>query len=336
MLRVAHAVNFERERLELKEDRLATLYLHLVRHFPINLKRQRSDFQHRDIDEYRNKIIGTLRECGTPAACRAIEKLIEAMPTAKFLNGLVRDAKRKTRQLLWRPPSPSQFLQLVKRPDSRLVTNEQQLTAVVVDSLKRLEGRLQGALPAARDLWDRQKSDKWRPVDELDFSDYIARHLDSELLHSGIVALREVEVTRPPGAPLGARTDLYVTATIETAVPNRFEKFTIVVENKGCWNATLKTAMNSQLKDSYLVAGHNSIGIYVIGWFRCGSWNDPSDKRRLACPDWNIAEARQYFEEQAEQLSDSNVSLHAVVLDAALPAPAKSRRSKREKARRKK
>ena len=61
-------------------------------------------------------------------------------------------------------------------------------------------------------LWDRQADKSMRPVDENTLSDHVKQFLKRELVDSGIVLNREVEVGRVPGAPVGTRTDIKIDA----------------------------------------------------------------------------------------------------------------------------
>jgi hypothetical protein len=66
-------------------------------------------------------------------------------------------------------------------------------------------------------------------------------------LKSGIVANREVEIARVPGAPIGTRTDIRVDALRRAGEEAGYDKITAVIETKGCWNASLFTALEGQL-----------------------------------------------------------------------------------------
>jgi hypothetical protein len=76
---------------------------------------------------------------------------------------------------------------------------------VLIESLQRLEEKLQGETPAAQFLWD-QDGGSYRPKDEKSFSDYVKIYLEDDLTVRGIIVNREVEIHR------GERTDIHVDA----------------------------------------------------------------------------------------------------------------------------
>jgi hypothetical protein len=80
----------------------------------------------------------------------------------------------------------------------------------------------------------------------------------------GVVLNREVQPRR------GTKTDVLVDAVSLDAEAGRL---TLVIEVKGCWNAKIKTALQTQLVDEYLIPNGWSFGIYLVGWFICPKWN---------------------------------------------------------------
>lgn len=309
--------------LSLSEDQLADLYLLLSQEFP-HAEDPRVLAAHRvetreSIAEYRESVLQQLRAKGTVAACTAISRLKEQLPFLERLDWTLRGARRVMLQSTWSPVAPSQLRELMSQAGRRLVRNGQELQAVVLESLGRLQQELRGETPAIRDLWDRSgpaKARKWRPVDENDLSDYIARHLGSDLQRCGIIALREVEIRRGHGQP-GERTDIYVNASVAGSGPEAVENVRVILEVKGCWHQELKTAMESQLKNRYLKENDCEFGIYLVGWFACEQWNK-EDSRRGKTPSWSIEEARSEFERQKGVFSDSSAHLEAMVLDLSL------------------
>jgi hypothetical protein len=92
---------------------------------------------------------------------------------------------------------------------------------VLVDALRKYEQVLHGERTPVRALWDRQGDGTFRPVDENALSDHVRLFLRRELVESGIVLNREVEISRVPGAPVGWRTDIKVDALKK---PENFER----------------------------------------------------------------------------------------------------------------
>jgi hypothetical protein len=119
-----------------------------------------------------------------------------------------------------------------------------------------------------------------RPKDEGDLSDWLKVHLQEDLAGRRIVVNREVEIRRAPGPGIGQRTDIHVDAVAKNAGVERIIR--AVIEVKGCWNRELKSAIETQLADSYLTGAGNQFGLYVVGWFSSDRW-DESDTNRAPC-----------------------------------------------------
>jgi hypothetical protein len=99
-----------------------------------------------------------------------------------------------------------------------------------------------------------------------------------------------------------------------------FDRVTVVIEVKGCWNNKLLTAMREQLRDRYLAEGGCRHGLYVVGWFPVEQW-DADDYRRGGARRQLPAtfdEVRSHFLAQAAELSDGARRVRAVVLDCSL------------------
>ena len=311
---------FRRPPSELSEDQLADLFILLAEEFPPATdpieEGAHAVGPRESVKYYRDGILTSLRDRGTLAACAAIERIKEVVPQVEYLGWTLRAAKRTTLQATWTPLSPEQLRGLTNRPTTRLVRDGRELQQVILESLRRLQQRLHGETPAVRDLWDYAPKTDWRPVDENDLSNYIKRHLETDLRDCGIVALREVEIRRGYDAR-GERTDIYVAAVVPTSQPSGFETVRIIIEVKGCWHPELRTAMESQLKNRYLKDNDCEHGVYVVGWFACEPWS-VADSRREKTPKWTVTEARKFFETQTASLSDAGNEIAAFVLDTSL------------------
>jgi hypothetical protein len=75
--------------------------------------------------------------------------------------------------------------------------------------------------------------------------------------------------------------------------------------------------MQSQLVDRYLRDNQCRCGLYLVGWFMCDAW-DESDDRKKAVPAMTIEKARQYFSDQAANLSQNDLQIRSYVLDSRL------------------
>ena len=319
----------------LREDSIADLYIFLVRQYPDSNVEQRENSEDGELTDpkayavepeysirtWRDNIPQRLQERGTPEACKALEKIIHELPELKhWLQGRLLEAEALTRRQNWQPLQPKEFLQIVLDQDKRLVQDGHQLLKVLLESLERLELELQQTpAPAIRDLWDKDKgkNNLFYPIEENAFSEYVKRFLDRDLKSRGIIANREVELSRTSGGEPGERTDIQVDAVLKRPNGEAYDSITVIIEVKGCWHPKVKTAMESQLVKRYLVNNICKYGLYLVGWFNCPQW-DNEDSRKEKAPKMLIDEARKLFDEQAETLSSSGNVVRAYVMNTAL------------------
>src|SRR5262249_55635495 len=149
--------------------------------------------------------------------------------------------------------------------------DNEQLSAITVESLDRLQTRLTGQItPQAFALWDERSR---RPKHEDRISDYTTDHLRRDLRERGIIVDRKVEVTRKTGSGIGDRNDIAVQAANET------DTLKLTIEIKECFHRDVQTAMRNQLVEQYLAPTRERHGIYLVFWFDPAQW-DPSDDGR--------------------------------------------------------
>jgi hypothetical protein len=220
--------------------------------------------------------------------------------------------------MTWGPVLPKTLLKLIQERDKRLVQNGEQLLSVLIESLQRLENKLQGETPASVDLWNQFERTTFRPKDENDFTNYVKRHFDEDLKGRGIVANREVEIRRGMGAAMGEETDIHIDAVIPGESNHDYDTITVIVEVKGCWHAELMTAMETQLKDRYLNDNQCRHGLYLVGWFNCEQWDRQDSRysgrvRRLQKPD-----LEQSLESLAASLSNDELIIRPFVINTSL------------------
>lgn len=220
----------------------------------------------------RDQIPSTLAARATEAGCRELLRLATALPDQSTgLRWTYREAVTNIRRNLWQPPSPDAVKRVLAQSHARLLNSDDDLLELVLESLGRLQTKLTAQmLPAAETLWHwdgaGQRRTNFRPKDEESLSDDIARWLTDDIGPSaGVVVGREVQPRR------GRRTDVLVEAA-PPAVGGGFEKFTVVIEVKGCWHAEVRTALRTQLADDYLRPHGWRCGIYLVGWFVCPRW----------------------------------------------------------------
>jgi predicted NACHT family NTPase len=305
----------------LSEEQLADLYLWLEAKFPHSgdeaLLVFHSVTDREQVAQWRDSLLEQLRLRGTAAACNAISRISRELPELDWLKWTLLEARKLTRRETWQPPSPEHIKDLASNRSARLLQSPQQLLDVVVESLRGLEEKLQRhETRAARQLWDRMPSGKFRPVDENTFSDYLKLYLEDDLRQRGVVLAREVQIQAGHVEP-GERTDIHVSVAVSTPDGSTSDVVTLVVEVKGCWHQKLKDAMRSQLLDRYLKNSQHIHGLYVVGWFTSEAW-DPDDPRRARVPRWNLEQAQEYFGAQAEDLSRDGSNVSVLVLDVSL------------------
>jgi hypothetical protein len=235
ILAVTH--NFDRRNISIEdhfsENQLTDLYIWMEKQFPFtersHNRAERANIN--DITLLKSSLLNSLKERGTHKACEGIRKIMNTFPGLEWLNRYLYDAQNITRKQTWIPYSIKDILEITRDRNKRFVQNEQQLLEALIESLKRLEERLHGEIPASRDLWDRHgdgKEKKWRPIPENDFSNYVKRHFDEDIIRKGIIVNREVRIHK------GERTDLHVNAITADDEEDIFKKLTVIIEVKGC------------------------------------------------------------------------------------------------------
>lgn len=300
----------------LSEEHLADLFIWLVHQYPHS-----EDPKHegaytvgpRDsIAHFRDGILENLKQRGTQKACEEIQRTIIELPELTWLKWTLTQARAITRRRTWNPPRIEDIMKMANNQQLRLVQNGDQLLDALIESLKRLEAKLQGETPASRDIWDRVGNKVFRPIEENEFSDYIKRHLDEDLKQRGVIVNREVRIHR------GERTDIHVDALMLDPHEELYDTITVIIEVKGCWNPGLDVAMENQLVNCYLKDNRCQYGLYLVGWFNCDQWDD-NDYRRKQAKKLSKDQAQGKFDTQAISLSRQGIRVRALVMNAALP-----------------
>jgi hypothetical protein len=305
---------------ELTEQQCAEAYVLLLQLFPPSSDPQHRPGQahfvgpHESLAHMRDGIIPQIVNRGTPAAVSAMRWIVSQLPDLTWLSFHLRDAEQMMRTKTWSPLSPRDVFQLTDSRDRLLVQSADDLCELLMDTLRRYEAELHGEQTPVRSLWDRQGSGNlFRPIEEDGLSDHVSLYLQRELVERAVVANREVEVGRVPGAPVGKRTDIRIDAIKRSTDGAAFDTITAVIETKGCWNKALLTALTSQLYDDYLVRLRAPVGIYLVGWFDKAKW-DPEDPRRAATPNSSLQEMQNQLDAQAAAVP-AGFKVRAFVLD---------------------
>lgn len=308
---------------KLGAERAGDLYVWICRTFPPETD-PNPDGMHVVTDRealgnFRSKLFNKIKNDGTQASMRVLNRLTKLFPENDYLPYHISEARVEYRRKNWDPLSPKELLKLVRNEEATLILNEDHFVEAVLRSLEKLEKKLQGETPQAIYLWDLVGgSNKYRPKNENEFSDFIKIHLSEDLKRNGIISLREVEMRRSTGkktskGKMGERIDIYLCGYI----PSRDKFVKMVIEVKGCWNAGVNTAMKDQLTERYLDQSGIHAGIYLIGWFPCNQW-DGRDSRKNKVKSKTQSKARDQFEKQAKLLSSQGGKIRSVVLNCAL------------------
>lgn len=303
----------------LTEYDVGELYTWLCREFPHSEDRDRTRggaMSDRElVADFRDYLLSNLSSRSTPAAVEQLTR-INDQPGSPDIRHLIAHARRSVLETNWNSPTPRELLKMAENTEERWIASAQQLQAVVLESLARYQEELRNEIPAYEDLWNEVEAKTWRPKREDSISNNIARHLRRDLTKRGVIINREVQI-RP--SPQGQRTDIHVDAVRRGPGGVGEAPLKVIIEVKGCWNSSLQTAMEGQLKNRYLKDSDCQHGIYLVAWFNCEHW-DPRDSRcsEARSWNWNLEDARTYLEKQATSISDDRCSLAAVILDARL------------------
>jgi hypothetical protein len=308
----------------LEDTQVGQLYLWLEQSFP-----SESDARNQRMGQaswlgpadlvalFRDGVLRHLVNRGTEQSVAVLRRIVAQLSDRQWLVYQLLEAEQIMRTKTWTPLSPHEVMIITESAAAVLIQSAQQLCDVLVKALREYEAHLHGEQTPVRALWDFQANGSLRPVDEDTLSDHVRLFLRSELVDSGIVVNREVEIGRVPGARLGSRTDIKVDAISRAETGETYRVITAVIETKGCWNAELLTAMRTQLVENYLVRLATPAGIYLVGWFDKLKW-DPRDSRRTRTPDWSPDEAQSNLDTQAASQVSAFI-VRAVVLDCHAP-----------------
>lgn len=312
---------------KLSESHLGELYLYTSERFP-----PEEDPKMEDVDtvgprellaDFRTGLLMTLVNRGTREACKVIQSLLGKLPNQRPLLLLrLREAQIHAAQKTWIPPTTENIIALLQNGMRRYVENEEQLLDVLIESLSRMQSYYKGELTPVERLWSYEGAglnrQKFRPKDEESLSDEITRWLREDLsLSKGIVVNREVQPQR------GQKTDIYVNAVRLAGASKAIERpevLSVAIEVKGCWHSEVLSAMETQLLSRYMKENDLHYGIYIVGWYRCGKWDENDQRRKTRTCAMSIEDLKAHLKNQSDQISvysDINF-IKSLVLDFSL------------------
>lgn len=315
---MGHRTNSE----PLSEQMLAKLFL-MIRHWfpPANDPPHRGGEMtaYDTVRRVRGKLLEILAERGTESGCDELGRLAQAVSPdeATWVRWMHKEAVTNVRRNLWQPPSADIVKTLLEQFGARLLSSDDDLLELVIESLDRLQTKLKRqSLPRAEDLWRWEgsglKRSRFSPKDEEALADHVASWLLEDLgSEAGVVVNREVQPRR------GSRTDIIVEA-ITPANESGFQKLTVVIEVKGCWHSEVLTGLESQLVNGYLKEHAWRCGLYLVGWFICSQWENPKNELQSD----TLAEAREELSALATPFDGEKSVFKAAsyLLDCTLPS----------------
>ncbi len=318
---VANVAQFNKGMFEnYLEDQLADLYIWVFGQYPKDSDKILTDgpkFLQPDdfISFWRENIINYLEIKGTSDSVKALRKIIRHLPEIResIAYRIIR-TQEITRMKSWKPPKPQEIYDLFQNSRSRLIQSGEHLLDMIIESLERLENRLQGRqgyTPAAINLWDHRGKRQFRPKYEEDISDYIKNHFIDDF--SSVIIHREVEID-PSSSP-----DLFLNVLNRTESPTQNEIISVVVEVKGSWHPRLTSAMQNQLLEQYMKPRTLQYGLFLVGWVRSQFWDD-NDTRKNANVDKfdSMDDLKSFLDNQAKELSNESFIIKYKVIDISL------------------
>ncbi|WP_157488794.1 hypothetical protein [Pseudofrankia sp. DC12] len=292
---------------------LADIYLWLRARFPPESDPQFDDAHlvgpREQIGQWRDRLLGQLRDEGSPEAAEAIRVIVAALPTEGWLTRTLSIAEAALRRNQWTPTPLPQLLQLADDRRTVLVNDAAALAAAVAAAMDDIQTRLTGATPESHYLWDTHSG---RPKSEDEISDYLANELNRVLTESGAIVNREVQIRRSRPSGIGERTDLLVDAAPGGGANTG--RISLPIEVKGAWNSELRTAIRDQLVERYMCDTASDDGMYVVAWPDLEGWTDLADSRRSALASLNRDAVEAELAAQVSALAQDGTRVRVVHL----------------------
>jgi NACHT domain len=337
---------------QLDEASLAELYVWIAERYPpetdVVIPGAHWVSPEEQVRHWREYVVQALANRGSVEAVRQLAGLVRRWPDRLALKGQLLHAEERQQETAWIPPTPAELLALLADRRRRLVRTGAELTDVLVDAIHDIaqslpeHGQLlwdmrriprqqtirnedgidaSGVAPDARRT---QYAEVWRPKNEHALSAYLKEQLQLRLAAKVVFINREVLVRQTSTSGGGDRVDLLVEAIALPGTPTGaiaaedpgFYGVRVVIEVKGCWHEQLTSAMRAQLADDYLGEASTKHGVYLVGWFPVGQWNDTEDRRRSVTAQRDREQVAMELDRQATGLSRSlSLDLRCVVID---------------------
>ena len=297
--------------VNLDEEATALLFRVVVQHFPYldGPEAGVDTAQKRDkASEFKNALLSRLEQAGTPSAIKMIQRLKSDFPRLFWLNSTLERAMTVTERQTWKPFPAETLLEFLQLHDRRVVNSPEQLLSVIQESVTRIVAELRAEhLPLVNSLWNEWKegeTPRWKPKMEEHLSDWVAAYLQRDLKGRGIIVNRETQISR------GQFTDVLVSAIPEARTGMETQRIDVVIEIKGSWHEEVKTAMKTQLVETYLRERKANVGLYLVGWYYIPGLYDKKPGRVNSWEDLQVV-----LDSQAQELSRGVVKVQARVID---------------------
>ncbi len=249
----------------------------------------------------RDAMFGIVQERGLTDVIRRLRSL-QLPKTETWLGNALARAKASKNSAGWQPISAPQLFALARQHDLALARSNDDLLDAAELAVRRYGELVQTT--RLSDIWVRATKDT-QPETHV-----------SDCLRSWLQDQWKVTLSREAETERGKRTDIEV----PLSVPGR-SSLHVTIEVKKSTRDNLLDGMQTQLRDDYLVAHGHTHGLYVVFWV------GPHPKAPSIS---TAAELQDHLEAQAEDLSNGEIRIKAVVIDCKLPdpSPQKARRSK--------
>jgi hypothetical protein len=248
----------------------AIAYLWLVREYPLEDSGNDRFPDRYGAGLFRDQVFGMIQVGPPDQVIAAIQHVLAVLPAHRQLRAALERAHRTRASQLWDPPKPTDWLSLMRNSRLRRIACEDDLAEVVMESIARFSGHLQGETAEAESLWNdsnRKQGKRGRPKPKREeaLSNALARHLRRDLCDHLVIIHREVEVRPGKNSQMGRKTDVHVDATD----PQIQKKLQLIIEVKRCIEKGWKD-IDGQLVKRYLIENLPCAGIFLVGYYDCG------------------------------------------------------------------
>jgi len=158
---------------------------------------------------------------------------------------------KQAAQAEWEPVPPAQTLRLIQKAHACFIRSNDDLLEFVLQRLNAFASQPWNI--GVKPLWNEPYGLPPSAKEEEELSNRLKIWLDHDLQ---LIVNREVQ----PVELIGKRLDLKI------EIPGE-PRLCVIVEVKKVENAEVESSMQTQLVDTYLVAGRQTHGIYAVGWF---------------------------------------------------------------------